>query len=296
MSHTIAFARAFAPDSITWTQLEPGTLHTGRAIVDLGPLRVSYRSFNLGLKGEGALLPGKSLVGIIGDSLTRARWSGAEVTSDHVASTTQGLDIRTEGPSSFYFLTFDADELQYRNVLEGLVQNPLRAQRLRAHLRVLFSTFKTRHGLTRARQSQVARLLLALASTDDAHDTNHHQKPRALSRRITAVRTCERYMREHINETVTLSHLTEVSGLRARSLINAFEALTGLSPIAYLKRRRLTGVHRALQKADSTNTRIIDVATNWGFWHMGHFTSDYRAMFGETPSETLRRRDPKHAT
>jgi AraC family transcriptional regulator, ethanolamine operon transcriptional activator len=34
-------------------------------------------------------------------------------------------------------------------------------------------------------------------------------------------------------------------------------------------------------------TRIIGVATDWGFWHMGHFARDYRAMFGESPSRTL---------
>ena len=55
----------------------------------------------------------------------------------------------------------------------------------------------------------------------------------------------------------------------------------------YLKRLRLNGVHRALRVADKANTRIIDVATAWGFWHMGHFASDYRAMFGVSPSQTL---------
>jgi AraC family transcriptional regulator, ethanolamine operon transcriptional activator len=57
--------------------------------------------------------------------------------------------------------------------------------------------------------------------------------------------------------------------------------------MVYLKRIRLDGAHRSLQRASKHGTRIIDVATDWGFWHMGHFTSDYRTMFGETPSETL---------
>jgi len=81
--------------------------------------------------------------------------------------------------------------------------------------------------------------------------------------------------------------LSQVSGMRSRSLINAFEAVTGFSPMDYLKRLRLNGVHRTLQRADRSRTRIIDIATEWGFWHMGHFTADYRAMFGQTPSGTL---------
>ena len=94
-------------------------------------------------------------------------------------------------------------------------------------------------------------------------------------------------MHEHIDGTVTLLDLSEITGLRSRSLINAFEAATGFSPMDYLKRLRLSGVRRALQRADKQGTRIIDIASDWGFWHMGHFTNDYRAMFGETPSQTL---------
>jgi len=62
--------------------------------------------------------------------------------------------------------------------------------------------------------------------------------------------------------------------------------VTGLSPMDYLKRLRLNGVRRDLEHGGK-HTRIIDVATDWGFWHMGHFTTDYRAMFRETPSKTL---------
>jgi AraC family transcriptional regulator, ethanolamine operon transcriptional activator len=42
-----------------------------------------------------------------------------------------------------------------------------------------------------------------------------------------------------------------------------------------------------LLRADPRSTRVIDVATEWGFWHMGHFAHDYRVMFGEAPSQTL---------
>jgi AraC family ethanolamine operon transcriptional activator len=34
--------------------------------------------------------------------------------------------------------------------------------------------------------------------------------------------------------------------------------------------------------------RIGDVAARWGFWHFSQFSADYRRMFGELPSETLR--------
>ena len=31
---------------------------------------------------------------------------------------------------------------------------------------------------------------------------------------------------------------------------------------------------------------VADIAARWGFWHMGHFSQDYKALFGETPTQT----------
>ena len=60
--------------------------------------------------------------------------------------------------------------------------------------------------------------------------------------------------------------------------------------MVYLKALRLNGVRKALSAAERDRMRIIDVAMDWGFEHMGHFAADYRAMFGERPSETPRTR------
>lgn len=34
---------------------------------------------------------------------------------------------------------------------------------------------------------------------------------------------------------------------------------------------------------------VQEVAARWGFWHLSRFASDYRTLFGESPSQTLRR-------
>jgi AraC family ethanolamine operon transcriptional activator len=48
-------------------------------------------------------------------------------------------------------------------------------------------------------------------------------------------------------------------------------------------------VRRELRDANPATTQVQDVAARWGFWHLSHFASDYRAMFGELPSDTLRK-------
>jgi AraC family ethanolamine operon transcriptional activator len=37
---------------------------------------------------------------------------------------------------------------------------------------------------------------------------------------------------------------------------------------------------------------IKETAMQWGFWHMGHFSKNYRQLFGESPVETLVARRP----
>ncbi len=44
-----------------------------------------------------------------------------------------------------------------------------------------------------------------------------------------------------------------------------------------------------LLRGNYGSAHVIEIAFGWGFTHMGQFSSDYRHMFGEKPSETLRR-------
>jgi AraC family ethanolamine operon transcriptional activator len=50
----------------------------------------------------------------------------------------------------------------------------------------------------------------------------------------------------------------------------------------YLARRRLA-------EAVVTTTSVTEVAMANGFWELGRFAAEYRSLFGETPSMTLRR-------
>jgi AraC family ethanolamine operon transcriptional activator len=56
--------------------------------------------------------------------------------------------------------------------------------------------------------------------------------------------------------------------------------------MAYLKSLRLSAARRDLKTA-RRGTTVAEIATKWGFFRLGHFSGDYRAMFGEKPSETL---------
>ena len=70
----------------------------------------------------------------------------------------------------------------------------------------------------------------------------------------------------------------------------SFQDVLDLNPVKFLRALRLNGVRRELKRADPERETVADVAARWGFWHLSHFAADYRAMFDELPSETLKRR------
>jgi hypothetical protein len=70
--------------------------------------------------------------------------------------------------------------------------------------------------------------------------------------------------------------------------VYGFREVYGSSPMAYLKTLRLYAVRTQLQQAEATTTAIAEIAKRFGFRSLGHFSRDYKTMFGELPSETLK--------
>ncbi|MEV0320928.1 AraC family transcriptional regulator [Streptomyces sp. NPDC050658] len=74
-----------------------------------------------------------------------------------------------------------------------------------------------------------------------------------------------------------------------RWLQEAFRRYVGMSPMAYVRDVRLNRVHDELRAAEPGALNVSDVAHRWGFSHLGRFAEQYRARFGELPSQTLRK-------
>jgi AraC family ethanolamine operon transcriptional activator len=89
------------------------------------------------------------------------------------------------------------------------------------------------------------------------------------------------------------SQLCQLAHVSERTLQYAFRERFGVSPAAFLKARRLAAAHRALLVADVSGTTVGNIIAEFGFWHLGQFGADYRRVFGETPSTTLRRPPPR---
>lgn len=100
------------------------------------------------------------------------------------------------------------------------------------------------------------------------------------------------YMQAHIDEPITIAGLCLALRLSRRTLQYSFQEVLGINPVRFLRALRLNGVRRELRSPTATAT-VQDIAARWGFWHLGHFIGDYKHMFGELPSETLRAHGPR---
>jgi AraC family ethanolamine operon transcriptional activator len=110
----------------------------------------------------------------------------------------------------------------------------------------------------------------------------------ASSARQIGMRRAFEYLRHNRETRVSVSDLLEVAGISERSLQYAFREAFDMSPSAFMKRRRLHFARQQLLSARPRETSVSTVATGLGFYELGRFASDYRQIFGQSPSVTLR--------
>ena len=138
--------------------------------------------------------------------------------------------------------------------------------------------------LTMYEQLIVTELLLGQPSNYTAalHRLENRIAPRDVKRAID-------FIEAHVELPLTLADIAWASGVPGRTLLEHFKLHCGVSPMRYLRNTRLARVRDELTRTDPSRS-VTEIATEWGFSHLGRFAVEYRAHFGESPSETRGRR------
>ncbi|RZT02413.1 AraC family transcriptional regulator [Cuneatibacter caecimuris] len=89
-----------------------------------------------------------------------------------------------------------------------------------------------------------------------------------------------RYMQEHYSEKLTVSQMAELTGLNEQYFCRYFRRLFGKTFTGYLNEIRLEQAAGALLQSDK---RVIDIAMEHGFDHVGYFIRCFRRYTGMTP-------------
>ncbi|MGW5651295.1 helix-turn-helix transcriptional regulator [Streptomyces humi] len=116
-------------------------------------------------------------------------------------------------------------------------------------------------------------------------------EPTAADRRDAhpaALRRALAHIDDHADQPVTVAEIAAAAHVTVRALQYAFRRHLDTTPLAHLRRVRLSHVHQALLAADpGQGATVTEIAARWGFHHPGRFAALYRSCYGHSPHRTL---------
>ena len=98
---------------------------------------------------------------------------------------------------------------------------------------------------------------------------------------IEAVQRMQYYIEAHLREEMTLETLAKVAGYAPEHACRLFSRYVGVSPIDYVRARRLS---RAALELRDGRKRVLDVALEYAFGSHEGFTRAFSSEFGMSPN------------
>jgi AraC-like DNA-binding protein len=100
----------------------------------------------------------------------------------------------------------------------------------------------------------------------------------------------QEFMKANVAMPLTVEAIAEAARCTPRNLQLVFRRVLGMSPMRYLRKLRLEEAQRRLLASDRES--LTSIAQSLGFTNLGRFARDYRATFGELPSQLTRTSAP----
>jgi transcriptional regulator GlxA family with amidase domain len=94
-------------------------------------------------------------------------------------------------------------------------------------------------------------------------------------------------MESELEEPLSLAEIARRAAISRRQLERLFAGFFSKSPLEYYRNLRL---HKSRRLLVQTAMSVLEIAIACGFRSSSHFTQQYRAFFGRTPSEDRKRR------
>ena len=300
------FREAIKPLNVTeCTQLSRGGFLGTINFADFGNLKFTHLYQNQATKGNGrksiddiafSMVFHPNLIQASSHGCTVGKYDlfGFDPTRevDIVVDKDVHLVMASVNKLAFYTLS---EQMGYNLTVKVMQNNalslhPTSLRPLRAFYEEITHVFNTQTSLLMQLQMQSLIMEDFLPLLINTFGKGIQKKERILKpfRRYSLVKKAEEISKSYRDKPLTLQKLCEELQTSRTALSSGFEEVFGISPMAYIKIQRLNGVRRALMNTDTNIKTVMYVAQEWGFWNAAHFAKDYKEMFGELPSKTLR--------
>jgi len=198
------------------------------------------------------------------------QWAGITLPSDHPILDPSTLQILGATDS-----VRTRTQLEYLVYFRGLVNRALSLDPT-----VNFATPIAAAALDQDISLAVARVLqMSCEDRDIRREYLRAHHARAIAR-------CLELMKASRGQMQFIEDLVHAAQVSERTLRTLFQAYFGVSPMRLLKAKQLWEVRAALLNRQS-GEGVIQIAGRFGFWDASLFAHNYKALFGELPSETL---------
>ncbi|MDP3287033.1 MAG: helix-turn-helix domain-containing protein [Methyloversatilis sp.] len=293
-----------------YMQLTSGEFRGRIVEMTTGPVQLFRESMDQVIDEKGHPRPSSYTDGVPMNVHPDGYWQAQEVQRDSLLTLLPGeeLHFRTPRMSDIFVAVIDADTLETyaESVLGREVASEVASVLARTQMQTLHSGAATRYrqvllevmccvqatpevlrhaaSCQAVSESIINASLTALLSISDK--TERSRGGHAIHRAI--VERARQYILANRDAPPTVSDLSAHLKMSRRGLHHAFINVLGISPVTFLRYVRLHGVRKDLLHG-GPNMSVGSAACKWGFWHMGMFSSYYKALFGESPSSTLKR-------
>ncbi len=291
-----AFFETLAPDLTTRSSIiGRGTYRVEMKYIDLDNLRLSWFAEQLPRLAHSALMPGFHAIQFLTHAGQPSYVCGLEARVGDLVMLKAGAEAHSRigaGQRSARILVAHDELAETAEALLGREVKalsfthrftpaaPLMSWLMGLHERTLEQIKPTHPEVTRAVRGAI---MHALISCIDAAPVEHGRHSYA-----AIMRRFEQYIEANSDRPLYVMDLCKAVGVSDRTLRTCCCEYLGMGPKRYLWLRRMYQARQALRSADPRTATVTDVAMNYGFGELGRFAVTYRALFGESPSTTLR--------
>jgi AraC-like DNA-binding protein len=240
------------------------------------------------------------LVAFTLDKLSRQSWNGMRAHADHLIVLASGASAhaKTDGPSRWCAICLPKREFtRYADALTGGI---LRLPEGVSYWHARSATLRELHAI-HVEAIRSVRIAADISATSEGGHGLEQQLIHALVECLSestsrfpvegdrAMTSLEELLLAEPNRAWSVAELSSKLGMSDRLLRQSCQACVGMSPQSFVRLQRLHSVHRALRHPASSSTSVSEVGHQHGFRHLSRLAVDYRTLFGELPSHTLRR-------
>lgn len=170
---------------------------------------------------------------------------------------------------------------------ETVLDNPGTSARWVALLRFVVTTLNASSHKPASTQEldAIENMLMLTLLESQPHNHAHASARLAADSMPDAFGRAVVYIDQHLEGEISLDDIADAACCSPRTLARAFSQAGELPPMRYVHRLRLERIRAALLAQPSGMT-VAEIAFAWGYRHLGEFNRQYRAAFGETPSQT----------